>query len=140
MIDRHRDPGRRLVGRRMRAARAADRLDQPVDAGPNGAVGVAGADPGDHVVVDDPGGEQVGDAILEAVAHLDPQPVVVLEDEQHEAVVEPLVADLPALERLDRPVLDRDAAGGVVDVDDDLVAALLGVAGQPIVELRDRRG
>ena len=120
----HRDPARRLLGR-WRAGRSANRLDQPLDAGPNGAVVIAGANPGDHVVVDDPGSEQVGIPILQAVAHLDPEAVVVLEDKKREAVVEPLAADLPALERLDGPILDRDAARRVVDVDDDLVAALL---------------
>ena len=139
--DHQRHPGGRLVGRWPGAVGSADRLDQAVDAGPDGAVGVAGANPGDHVLVDDPGGEQVGDAILEAVAHLDPQAVVILEDEQHQAVVDPLAPHLPALERLDRPVLDRNAAGGLVDRRRSSGGRCLGV-GRPrrLRRARRRRG
>ena len=48
----------------------------------------------------------VGDPVLEAVADLDPDLLVVGHDEQDDAVVEALAADPPGLEGLDGKILD----------------------------------
>ena len=81
---------------------------------------------------------QVGDLVLQAVADLDPDLPVVGHDEQDQAVVQALAADLPGLEGLDRVLLDGIAAGRPADIDEDLVAARPLPGLEPGVQLPQR--
>ncbi len=114
---------RRRFARGLRVAR--DVADERGDGRVHGLVGPAGPDAGGEDVVDDPEGVDVRDLVLEAVADLDPDLAVLGQDEQHEPVVDALAADLPGLERPDRPVLERGVrADRPADPDEDLVAGL----------------
>ena len=116
--DQRRPPRRRTCG----LGRTADRGDQGIDTRLDGAVAIAGANSRHHVVLDDPAGARVGNVALQPVADFDAQLAIVAEDEQRDAVVVFLAPDAPGLERLRRPVLQRLAAEGPVDPDEQLVA------------------
>src|SRR5262249_2776003 len=84
-------------------------------------------------------GHEVGDAVLEAVADLDPHLAVVGQDEEDGAVVAGPVSDAPGPERALREVFDRRVAGRAADPDEDLRARGAGVGREPGRERRARR-
>src|SRR6266567_1557901 len=69
--------------------------------------------------------EGVGNRSLEAVSRLDAKLPVLYEDEEDQAVVVLLVADLPLLGAADGEVLERIAVERAEDVDDELCARRL---------------
>ena len=117
-----------------------DVADEGGDGRVHGFVGPPGPDARGEDVVDDPVGVDVRDLVLEAVADLDADLAVLGENEEDQAVVEALAADLPRFEGPDRPVLEHGVlAERPADPDEELVARLALVILEARVEGRDRR-
>ena len=97
-----------------------------LDAGPE----VPGAEVGPDDVVQDLPRAGVGEARLEAVAHLDAHAALLAGHDEEDAVVDALPAELPGLEDAHRVVLDRVALEAVHREDRDLGARALLEVGQ----------
>jgi len=105
--------GPRVVGRGCGLGRPdspIDGCDQRSDASPDRAVAIARLDPGHDRLPDDPRRDRIGYPVLEAIAHLDPDLPVVQEQEEDQAVIEPLAANVPGRERPNGEVLERHVA------------------------------
>ncbi len=77
------------------------------------------------VLFDHAPGKRVGDRPLESVTDFDPELPILDENEEDQAVVEFLVADLPAFGAPDRKIFEHFAAERREDVDDELRARSL---------------
>src|SRR5262249_59596311 len=132
LAEAERTQGPTLVARgRGRRSLAVDRGEQGIDACRDRAVLVAGLQPGRDRLADDPRGHEVGDAVLEAVADLDPHLAVVGQDEEDGAVVAGPVSDAPGPERALREVFNRRLARRAADPDEDLRARGASVGLEP---------
>src|SRR5947209_5397018 len=85
-------------------------------------------------VADDRGRHDVGDHRLEAVADLDPQLALLQEDDEHDAVVDALAADLPLFGEADGDVFQALALERGEDRDDHLRAGGALAVGQLALE------
>ncbi len=86
---------------------ATDRFDHAPDAGDDAAVEVAQPEVGDDLVVDDPPGEQVGEAAFEPVADLDAHLALLFRHQQQGAVVLALLSQSPGSGHFQGVVFER---------------------------------
>ena len=113
--------------------RPAQGLDDGLHAGLDAQRHLAIAQMRDDDVLDDLIGGRVRQIALEAVAHLDPELVVLRCDEQDHAIVLALLSDAPAPAQGQPPILDG-VAGEIRQGHDDELELLL------LLEIRELRG
>src|SRR5689334_17705291 len=108
--DRQRAPPLRVGrSRRHRLCIAAEHADDRGRAREHAAIEITALEGRGDVALDDGAAERVGEGALEAVAHLDPDPMLAWRHDQDHAVVRALLPDAPVTEQPIAEILDGKA-------------------------------
>ena len=127
---------RSALGAALRGAPlAAQRRQHAPHACARRAVPIPSAEPGDHLIADDPRRQRIGEAILEAVADLDPDLAIGSQEEHHHAVIEAFAADPPGCKRAHRPRLEGLDPRRLADPQKHLVTGVALVLREALFEL-----